>query len=243
MDGAKSRQRLAGLWSRNCATDIILGRRHPRERLIEDEVIAASGATRHSVRRAFDELERLGLAERLPNRGVRVRDYTATEVEHLYEIRDCLERQAALKFDQPADPALVAELRDLADAPRQRLARGRFRRDLRPQQRVSPLPLRRGGQSAAGAGDRALHDRDPADPDPGLPDAEASRNRRRRTCRDGRSGRRRRRRRAGRLRVECISRGQSRPISPAFPPSGSSPAGDGAAPGPMPISTRPWPWR
>lgn len=96
-------------------SDIILGRRHPRERLIEDDLIAATGATRHAVRRAFDELERLGLAERQPNRGVRVRDYTREEVENLYEIRDALERRAAHRFDRPADPALVQELRDLAD--------------------------------------------------------------------------------------------------------------------------------
>lgn len=95
--------------------DIVLGRRHMRERLIEDEVIAETGATRHAVRRAFDELVGLGLAERQPNRGVRVRAYTRDEVEGLYEIRDALERRAALHFDRPGDPALVAELRGLAE--------------------------------------------------------------------------------------------------------------------------------
>jgi DNA-binding GntR family transcriptional regulator len=107
-------------------SDIILGRRHPRERLIEDEIIAASGATRHSVRRAFDELERLGLAERLHNRGIRVRDYTPAEVEHLYEIRDCLERQAARKFTAPAGAALVEELRELAERHAQASREGDF---------------------------------------------------------------------------------------------------------------------
>lgn len=95
--------------------DIVLGRRHMRERLIEDDVIAETGATRHAVRRAFDELVGLGLAERQPNRGVRVRAYTREEVEGLYEIRDALERRAALHFDRPGDPTLVAELRALAE--------------------------------------------------------------------------------------------------------------------------------
>ncbi|NDV00031.1 GntR family transcriptional regulator [Pseudoroseicyclus tamaricis] len=96
--------------------DIILGRRHPRERLIEDDVIAETGATRHAVRRAFDELEKQGLAERQPNRGIRVRDYPAEEVEALYEIRDALERRAALRFTAPAPEALLAELTRIADA-------------------------------------------------------------------------------------------------------------------------------
>jgi DNA-binding GntR family transcriptional regulator len=113
MDGGKSRTAWLDLLE-HLRNDIILGRRHPRERLIEDEVIAASGATRHAVRRAFDELERLGLAERQPNRGIRVRDFSRAQVEELYEIRDCLERRAALRFDRPGDPALVDELRELA---------------------------------------------------------------------------------------------------------------------------------
>lgn len=96
--------------------EIVLGRRYMRERLIEDEIIAETGATRHAVRRAFDELVGLGLAERQPNRGVRVRAYTRDEVEGLYEIRDALERRAALHFDRVADPSLVSELRALADA-------------------------------------------------------------------------------------------------------------------------------
>lgn len=114
MDGEKARNGWHELVEQ-LRSDIILGRRHPRERLIEDDLIAATGATRHAVRRAFDELERLGLAERQPNRGVRVRDYTRQEVENLYEIRDALERSAAYRFTVPADPALVSELRDLAE--------------------------------------------------------------------------------------------------------------------------------
>lgn len=95
---------------------ITLGLFRPRERLVEDEIMARAGATRHAVRRAFVELERLGLVLRLPNRGVRVRDYTLAEIEELYEIRACLERQAAARFAFPAAPDLVAELREIAAA-------------------------------------------------------------------------------------------------------------------------------
>ncbi|MDF0603062.1 GntR family transcriptional regulator [Psychromarinibacter sp. C21-152] len=99
--------------------EIILGRRMPRERLIEDDLIAESSVTRHAVRRAFDELERRGLAHRQPNRGVRVRDYSAQEVEHLYVIRDALERRAASYFDRPAPKELVTRLTDICDRHRE----------------------------------------------------------------------------------------------------------------------------
>lgn len=114
MDGSKSRNSWQDLAER-LRSDIILGHRHPRERLIEDELIAETGATRHAVRRAFDDLERLGLLKRQPNRGVRVRDYTAKEVEELYEIRDALECRAVLRFTAPADAEVVDALRDLAE--------------------------------------------------------------------------------------------------------------------------------
>ena len=72
---------------RDLQRGIISGSYRPRERLIEDEIIARAGSTRHAVRRAFDELERMGLVIRQPNRGVQVRDYTIGEIEDLYEIR------------------------------------------------------------------------------------------------------------------------------------------------------------
>lgn len=93
---------------------IISGQLRPRERLVEDEIIARTGATRHAVRRAFDELERTGLAIRQPNKGVQVRDYSLAEIEELYEIRECLELRAAYRFQRPAGDELVAQLTDIA---------------------------------------------------------------------------------------------------------------------------------
>lgn len=114
---AVPQSRSPGRWesvARGLQQDIMLGRLKPRERLVEDEIMARTGATRHAVRRAFDTLERLGLVLRHANRGIRVRDYTLGEIEDLYEIRTCLERQAALRFALPAPPTLIAELRRLA---------------------------------------------------------------------------------------------------------------------------------
>lgn len=99
---------------RDLQRGIISGQYRPRERLVEDEIIARTGATRHAVRKAFDELERLGLAVRQPNKGVQVRDYSIAEIEELYEIRECLEVRAASRFSHPAGDELVAKLTDLA---------------------------------------------------------------------------------------------------------------------------------
>lgn len=96
--------------------DLMLGRLHLRERLVEDDLILRFNATRHAVRRALDELEKEGLVQRQPNRGVRVRDYTLEEVENLYEIREALETLAASRLRLPADPEFVAELKRLASA-------------------------------------------------------------------------------------------------------------------------------
>src|SRR5277367_5929443 len=64
--------------------DVILGRLHPRERLVEDDLMARLGAKRHVVRQALAELERMGVVERIPNRGARVRAYDTKEVQQLY---------------------------------------------------------------------------------------------------------------------------------------------------------------
>jgi DNA-binding GntR family transcriptional regulator len=109
--------RAPGQWEavgRALQREIILGLLKPRERLVEDEIIARLGATRHAVRRAFYELERLGLVVRRSNRGVQVRDYTLTEIQELYEVRECLERQAALRFPFPAPAAALESLRAIA---------------------------------------------------------------------------------------------------------------------------------
>ena len=109
--GAASRSH--GHWEAVCRElqrQIILGQLKPRERLVEDDIIERTAATRHAVRRAFDELERMGLVARRSNRGVQVRDYTLTEVEELYEVRECLESQAAGRFPFPASAILLEKL-------------------------------------------------------------------------------------------------------------------------------------
>jgi len=111
---------------RDMQRQIVAGQLRPRERLVEDEIIARTGATRHAVRRAFDELERMGLVIRQPNKGVQVRDYSIVEVEELYEIRECLETRAAARFNRPASAELVAQLTDIATRHREASREQRF---------------------------------------------------------------------------------------------------------------------
>ena len=90
--------------------DILFGRLKPRERLVEDALMARFSAKRHVVRRALDELAQMGIVVRSPNRGATVRDFTAQEVEDAYELRDILQRGATQRMPLPADRSMVAGL-------------------------------------------------------------------------------------------------------------------------------------
>ena len=93
--------------------DIIFGRLEPGTRLIEDNLIARFGVTRHFVRQAFVELERTGIVVREKNKGVTVRSLTPREVSQIYEVRELLQRQAALRIPLPASPAVIEQLERL----------------------------------------------------------------------------------------------------------------------------------
>lgn len=93
--------------------DIIFGRLPPGARLIEDNIIARFNVTRHFVRQAFAELERTGIVVREKNKGVAVRSLTPREVAQIYEVRELLQRQAALRIPLPAPAPVIAELERL----------------------------------------------------------------------------------------------------------------------------------
>jgi DNA-binding GntR family transcriptional regulator len=93
--------------------DIIFGRLGPGTRLIEDNLIARFGVTRHFVRQAFGELERTGIVVREKNKGVAVRSLTVREVCEIYEVRELLHRQAVLRIALPAAPAVIEQLEQL----------------------------------------------------------------------------------------------------------------------------------
>jgi DNA-binding GntR family transcriptional regulator len=71
------------------------------------------GASRHFVRQALFQLERQGIVLREKNIGATVRFYSSEEVRQIYQVREMLTRQAALMIALPAQPALIAQLKEL----------------------------------------------------------------------------------------------------------------------------------
>lgn len=95
--------------------DIVLGRLHPRERLIEDDLCARFDVSRHALRQALAELERMGLIQRIPNRGAQVRKMSIEEIQQLYALRELLETTAAAQIPLPVAEDQLAELRTIQD--------------------------------------------------------------------------------------------------------------------------------
>lgn len=95
--------------------DIVFGRLHPRERLVEEALAERFGVKRHIVREALADLERRGLIERFRNRGAMVKAYTPEEVEQLYAVRALLETSCAEMLPLPMEPARLAKLEAIQD--------------------------------------------------------------------------------------------------------------------------------
>lgn len=103
----------AALIARRIEEDIVLGRRHPRERLIEQDLSDLFHTHRGDVRLALFELEKKGLVERVPNRGAMVRGLTPAEVKDIYAVREELEVMAVRIMPLPVAPADIDRLEKL----------------------------------------------------------------------------------------------------------------------------------
>ena len=90
--------------------EIVLGWLQPRERLVEEELAARYRVKRHVVREAIFALERIGLVERVPNKGAVVRLLRIADVEQIHTVREALEALAAREIPLPAAPDLIARL-------------------------------------------------------------------------------------------------------------------------------------
>jgi DNA-binding GntR family transcriptional regulator len=90
--------------ARRLEEEIVLGRRHPRERLIEQDLCDQFETHRGEVRLALFELETKGIVVRVPNKGAFVRDLSPEEVIQIYDVREELEVMALriLPFPVPA---------------------------------------------------------------------------------------------------------------------------------------------
>ncbi|MFI5013737.1 MAG: GntR family transcriptional regulator [Hyphomicrobiales bacterium] len=90
--------------------DIIFGRLAPGTRLTEDALLARFPVTRHFVRQSLLQLETLGIVIRERNKGATVRSLTPREVREIYDVRELVQRQAALWIPLPVSDALIAKL-------------------------------------------------------------------------------------------------------------------------------------
>ncbi|MDM9561331.1 GntR family transcriptional regulator [Bordetella petrii] len=93
--------------------DIVLGGLHPRERLIEDDLIRRFGLKRHAAREVLAELARRGLVERRKHVGCEVRAFTAQEVAELYQMRELLEAEAARALPCPLPAEALRQLTEI----------------------------------------------------------------------------------------------------------------------------------
>ena len=93
--------------------DIVLGRRQPKERLIEQDLSDLFQTHRGDVRLALFELEKKGLVERIPNRGALVRGLTPLEVMEIYAVREELEVMAVHIIPFPVSRKDIERLEEL----------------------------------------------------------------------------------------------------------------------------------
>jgi DNA-binding GntR family transcriptional regulator len=119
---------------RHIEEDIVFRVLHPRQRLVEDELMERFGAKRHVVRQALVELERSGFVQRKRNSGAQVRALSAKEVNELYDVREILETSCARLVPMPVERAKLAPIeaiqREHAAAVRRRDARAVLRANL-----------------------------------------------------------------------------------------------------------------
>jgi DNA-binding GntR family transcriptional regulator len=113
--------------ARELEEDIIFGRLQPGTRLREDALLERFGGTRHFIRQALTRLERAGIVTHERNRGAKVRSFTSAEVTQVYDVRELLQRQAALNIPLPAPPSVVSKLQEINKKYRECIAIGNLR--------------------------------------------------------------------------------------------------------------------
>src|SRR5271169_174442 len=106
---------LANVIATSLEEDIVLGRRHPRERLVEQDLCDRFHTHRGDVRLALFELEKKGIVQRIPNRGAVVRDLSPREVLEIYAVREEVEVMAARILPFPVAATDLSKLDQLQE--------------------------------------------------------------------------------------------------------------------------------
>ncbi|MGB8621626.1 MAG: GntR family transcriptional regulator [Paracoccaceae bacterium] len=91
---------------------IVSGRLKPGDRVAESVVARDLGVSRAPVREAGRLLESAGLLISRPNRGFFVRTVTADDLDSLYELRLCIEREAAARLARNGALEVIPQLRE-----------------------------------------------------------------------------------------------------------------------------------
>jgi DNA-binding GntR family transcriptional regulator len=107
--------------------DIVLGRFHPRQRLVEQDLAERFYTHRAIVRQVLANLDRKGLVERVPNRGATVKDLLPVDVEQIYAVREQLELMAGRIIPLPVAPADMAQLEAIQAAHDEAIKAGHLR--------------------------------------------------------------------------------------------------------------------
>jgi DNA-binding GntR family transcriptional regulator len=117
MPVSRPREPAAAIIAKRIEEDIVLGRRQPRERLVEQDLCDLFQTHRGDVRLALFELEKKGLVGRIPNRGALVRGLTPQEVREIYAVREELEVMAVRIIPFPVAAADIERLEELQRHP------------------------------------------------------------------------------------------------------------------------------
>ncbi|MBE0681348.1 MAG: GntR family transcriptional regulator [Anaerolineales bacterium] len=94
---------------------IIAGKYAPGDWLRQEEIAGQMGVSMTPVREALDLLVAKGLAERVPYRGVRVREISAKDIVEAYGLRLMLEAMIAREAARYITPQQVAALQAIMD--------------------------------------------------------------------------------------------------------------------------------
>lgn len=93
--------------------EIVLGLIHPKERLVEDELMERFSLKRHAVRQLLTELENIGLIERRKNIGAIVKSYSPEDVINIYKVREILECSCAKLIQFPVQEDKIKLLKEI----------------------------------------------------------------------------------------------------------------------------------
>ncbi|MGQ9857547.1 MAG: GntR family transcriptional regulator [Thermodesulfobacteriota bacterium] len=103
---------------------ILRGEIPPGQRLVEEPLAAALGASRTPVREALQRLWQENLVEKLRYGGYEVKRITVKEIEEIFGIRSVLESYAAVLATRRMDRGLMGELQEIIEKSRQILDKG-----------------------------------------------------------------------------------------------------------------------